>query len=62
MVTEHSNTVYNCAGCGQPIYYKGTTVYSPSGWHHFGSVTLCTGLVPVAVNLPLPRVTAHHYA
>lgn len=57
MVTDTSNTVYNCAHCGAPAYWN-TARYS---WFHFGSVTTCPGVEPVAVTLPVVT-KQHHYA
>lgn len=50
MVTEHTNTVYNCGTCGEPAYFNPRHC----GWFHYGSVTTCTALVPVAVRLEIP--------
>lgn len=49
MVTDHSNTVYDCGTCGRPIYWAG------GQWHHLNALALpCTALVVVEVRLPLP--------
>lgn len=50
MVTEHTNTVYNCGTCGHPAYFN----TRHNGWFHYGSGTTCTALVPVAVRLTIP--------
>lgn len=52
MITAHSNTVYNCASCGSPVYCHDVT-----GWVHFGAAGHTPE--PVVVRLPVPvRVTA----
>ena len=54
MITEHSNTVYDCATCGRPIYW------AHGQWHHTSPLALpCAALVVVEVRLPVPaRTTA----
>jgi len=51
MVTEHTNTVYNCATCGEPKHQ------SPrhGDWVHLRGDSLCNDdAQPVAVTLPIP--------
>lgn len=48
MVTEHSNTVYDCATCSRPVYFRA------GSWHHVGVSAHCTGLVLTEVRLPVP--------
>lgn len=54
MVTEHTNTVYNCAGCGTPLAWRNGTSYAPPGWRHITLPMNCRGLEPVAIRLPVP--------
>lgn len=56
MVTEHTNTVYNCAACARPIYFNA----GHRSWFHHGTKTghptgpLCATITPVTVRLTLP--------
>lgn len=61
MVTDHSNTVYNCAACGRPAYFNA----GHHTWFHYGTKStlptgmLCAEVSPVAVRLTVPaRITA----
>lgn len=51
MVTAHTNTVYDCAACHRPVYFRA------GSWHHLGLPVPCTGLVLTPVTLPLPART-----
>ena len=53
MVTEHSNTVYACAVCGQPVRL------SPrwDQWEHYSRTSRCTSLTVTTVSIPLPPRT-----
>lgn len=50
MVTEHSNTVYACASCGQPARI------SPlwDTWEHYSRTSQCQALNVITVTLPIP--------
>jgi len=48
MVTEASNTVYDCGTCGRGVYWQG------GQWHHMGLPIPCDGLTIVEVKLPVP--------
>ena len=59
MVTEHTNIVYTCNGCGIPLRFSNGSAYSPPGWFHLSNKTPCPGLEPVEVRLtPSVRVPA----
>lgn len=52
MVTEHTNTVYECAVCGRPAAISIWNI-----WQHCAKNTGCQSLtvVPVRLTLPTPR-------
>lgn len=56
MVTEHTNTVYNCGTCAEPKHHDPRH----GDWIHLRRDSLCNDdAAPVAVRLPVPvRVTA----
>jgi hypothetical protein len=49
MVTEHTNTVYACAVCGQPARVGKWDI-----WEHYSRTSRCQSLTVVTVTLPLP--------
>lgn len=51
MVTEHSNTVYACASCGQPARWSPLW---PDIWEHYSRTSQCRALKVVTVTLPIP--------
>lgn len=50
MVTEHSNTVYACAACGQPA--RRSPLWDT--WAHYSRTSQCHALHVITVTLPLP--------
>lgn len=51
MVTEHTNTVYNCATCAEPKHRHHRT----GEWMHLRGDSLCNDdASPVEIRLPLP--------
>lgn len=49
MVTDHSNTVYECGSCTLPVHQDRLGF-----WVHFAHVTACLGGPVVEKQLPLP--------